>query len=225
MIQPVTSVLTPIRQPLPWAGPEAGTRPVTARLDLAPDSLPMGGNWYPEEPVLALLLDLIEGLEAPRIVCCGAGLGAVIATRAVARRRQGQVWVLEDDPLTMAVTADLLTGAECRDGAKLIEAELADYGKGLWYAGYALGDLPKEIDLLFIDGPGHFAGPFPRWPAGPELFHRMGDGGIVVLDDARRVKEKKALKRWGESYPWLRRDRKTERGGAAVLRVDHGGWS
>ncbi|MEO1492811.1 MAG: hypothetical protein AAFV19_11715 [Pseudomonadota bacterium] len=214
-----------VPQPLSWVGPESGARAVTERLDLAANALPMGGNWYPEEPVLGLLIDQIESLNTPRIVCCGAGLGAVIAARTVAQQGTGQVWVIEDDPLALAVTSDLLAEAGCRDDAVLIEAELADYGKGLWYAGHALGRLPTQFDLLFIDGPGHFAGPFPRWPAGPELFHRMGEGGVVILDDARRVKEKKALKRWGEAYPWLRRDRKADRGGAAVLRVDHSGWS
>lgn len=186
----------------------------------------MGGNWYPEEPVLGLMLDLIETLDAPNVVCCGAGLGSVVASCAVARAGAGRVWALDNDTAALAVAEDLLNAAGCRDVARLVEAELSDYGKkGLWYARYALGDLPAEIDLLFIDGPGHFAGPFPRWPAGPELFHRLTRRGIVILDDARRVKEKKALKRWREAYPWLRRDSRVERGGVAVLRVDHEGWS
>ena len=195
------------------------------RLTLAPDALPMGGNWYPEEPALERLVDLVETGKPERVVCCGGGLAAAVLARAQAQAGRPAVTVLEDDPAAIDLTHDMLTDAEANTAANVIHAELQDYDKGLWYDRGVFNLLPAEIDFLMIDGPGHFAGPMPRWPAGPELFGRLARDGVVVLDDANRVKQKKALKKWAEAYPWMRRDKKAERAGLAVLRSDHEGWS
>lgn len=189
----------------------ANARRLTDRLDLAPDALPAAGNWYPEEDVLHLLLDLVEECAPRESVICGAGL----ATAVLARAGRGRVSVLESDERVRVMTQALLqaVGAE----ANVIRAELVEYDKhNLWYAPWSVRALPEAIDLLFIDGPGHFAGRTPRWPAGPELFGRLSPGAVVLLDDGRRVKEKKALKLWAEAFPDLVQY-KTKRSGGAML--------
>ena len=145
----------------------------------------------------------------------GAGLSVAVLARLFSRGGSGKVWALESDDRSLAMTQDLLDeiGAE----AQLLRAELVDYDKhNLWYGRWILNGLPDKIDLLFIDGPGHFAGRSPRWPAGPELFGRLTDQAVVILDDGKRVKEKKALKRWAEDYPWLKQHN-TKRSGAMLL--------
>ena len=190
-------------------------RALTDRLGLAPDALPAAGNWYPEENVLEFLLDQFDARPGANAVICGAGLSVAVLARAAARARQGGVWALDSDERTISMTQALLDaiGAE----AHLLRAELVEYDKhNLWYAPWSVAGLPERIDLLFLDGPGHFAGRMPRWPAGPELFGKLSEGAAVILDDARRVKEKKALKRWAEAYPWLVQHN-TKRSGTVLL--------
>lgn len=199
----------------PLASVHAGNsaRALTDRLGLAPDALPDGGNWFPEDVTLILLLDLLEG-RSGEVVCCGAGLAVPVLARAMAGR--GRVTAIESDQRALAMTREMLAAIEAE--ATLVHAELTEYDKhNLWYARWALSDLPSRIDVLFIDGPGHFAGRSPRWPAGPELFGRLSEDAVVVLDDGKRVKEKKALQRWAEAYPWLVERPMKRTGGAVVL--------
>lgn len=188
-------------------------RPLTRRLGLAPNAFPAGGNFYPEEKVLALLADLALMQRPQSAVALGCGPQVVVLAAAMAQYG-GSVWVLESDQRAMDVTRAAL--ARVGLTANLIHADLVEYDRhNLWYAVTAVRALPAEIGLLFIDGPGHFAGRMPRWPAGPELFHRLSADGTVVLDDAGRVKEKKALARWADAFPdWLQ---SRPIGGAAQL--------
>lgn len=172
-------------------------RALTEKLGLAPNALPAGGNFYPEEDVLSLLADEVAGRDAPVAVCCGGGPAVAVMAKAGAG-----VTVLETDGRMAAVTDEMVAGLGVT--ARVIETGLDDYDKhNLWYPRHTLNSLPERIDVLFLDGPGHFAGRMPRWPAGPELFGRLAPDGVVVLDDGRRVKEKKALQRWAEDFPGL----------------------
>ena len=187
-------------------------RPLTQLLGLPADVLPGGGNFYPEEDALILL----AGLAADRqsIVICGGGPAAAVAARAM--NGQGHVTVLETCGRMAQMTETYLKAVDC--SADIIETGLEGYDKhNLWYPRHVLNRVPQGIDLLFIDGPGHFAGRMPRWAAGPELFPRLAASGIVVLDDGGRVKEKKALKRWAEDFPWLSQTKPKKSGGAIVL--------
>lgn len=191
-------------------------RDLTERLGLAPDALPAAGNWFPEEGVLALLVDLVETRERCEVVVCGCGLSVAVLSRACQLAGNGPVTAIESDDRAVAVTSALLEriGAS----ARIIKAELTQYDKhNLWYARWSVSELPDRIDMLFLDGPGHFAGRTPRWPAGPELFPRLAPDGVVVLDDSRRVKEKKALKRWAEDFPDLVTQKHGRGGGATML--------
>lgn len=195
-------------------------RDLTERLGLAPNALPGAGNWYPEEGVLNLLVDLVETRSEAQVVVCGAGLSVAVLARACQLAGTGPVWAIESDDKAVAVTRGLLAriGAE----ARVIKAELTQYDQhNLWYARWSVSELPDRIDVLFLDGPGHFAGRTPRWPAGPELFPRLAQDGAVVLDDSRRVKEKKAMQRWAEDFPeWKKKNHK--RGGGAALLTRRG---
>ncbi|MFK7945038.1 MAG: class I SAM-dependent methyltransferase [Paracoccaceae bacterium] len=195
---------------------EKNKRDLTERLGLAPDALPGAGNWFPEEGVLSLLVDQVEAREHCHAVVCGSGLSVAVLARACQLAGTGPVWAIESDDRSVAVTRGLLA----RIGAKahIIKAELTQYDQhNLWYARWSVSELPNRIDLLFLDGPGHFAGRTPRWPAGPELFPRLAGDGVVVLDDSRRVKEKKAMQRWAEQFPDLVKTRHKRGGGAALL--------
>ncbi|MEM7056317.1 MAG: hypothetical protein AAF557_01885 [Pseudomonadota bacterium] len=185
-------------------------RPLTDALGLQPGMLPGGGNFYPEEDVLMLLAE--KAAASSEIVLCGGGTAAAVAAKATS----GRVTILETCARMIQVSERWLdiVGAE----ACIIETDLEEYDKhNMWYPRHVLNRVPNHVDLLFIDGPGHFAGRMPRWPAGPELFPRLAPSGIVLLDDGRRVKEKKALKRWAEDFPSLRQVKTKTSGGAVLL--------
>lgn len=189
-------------------------RALTGRVGLRADTLPQGGNFHPEEDVLTLLLDRIEEDRPRTIVQLGGSMAAPLM--ALAAGPEAELVVVESCGRMARITQRMLDAAEA--DARVLETELQSYDQhNLWYARSVVAQLPPEIDLLFIDGPGHFAGRTPRWPAGPELFGRIAPSGIVVLDDGRRVKEKKALKRWAEEFAHLRQTATSTSGGAVVL--------
>ena len=191
-------------------------RALMRRIGLADDALPAGGNWYPEDKVLEAVLDLVDAVLPQRTLILGGGLAVPVLARAV--RDIGQLWLIEHDPQIVDVTNGMLGNVGKHAPVKVIEAELQEYDKhNLWYDRHVMVDLPDGIDLIFIDGPPHFCGRMPRYPAGPELFHRLSSGACVVLDKAQRVKEKKALARWEAEFPHLGQSRLKRGGGAVVL--------
>lgn len=186
------------------------------RIDLSPTALPAGGNWYPEDKVLEAVLDLVDAIVPSRVVILNGGLSVAVLARAM--RDHGEIWLIDHDPQTIAVTKNMLTALAPHAPVHFVEAELQDYDKhNLWYDRHVIGGIPDGIDLMFIDGPPHFCGRTPRYPAGPELFHKLSSTGRVVLDKAKRVKEKKALARWETEFPNLGQSRLKRGGGAVVL--------
>ncbi|MEL7467129.1 MAG: class I SAM-dependent methyltransferase [Pseudomonadota bacterium] len=205
--------------PIPYS-PYASVedRALLRRLDLAPGTLPAGGNWYPEERTLEAVVDLIETEAPSRVLMLNGGLAVAVFARALKGR--GEILVIDHDAQSIRVTAHMLSQVGACAPVRILEAELQDYDKhNMWYDRVLVSELTGTFDLIFIDGPPHFSGRMPRWPAGAELFHRLAPGGIVVLDKARRVKEKKALQRWAEAHPHLSQSRLKRGGGAVVLRA------
>lgn len=179
-------------------------------LDALVARLPSGG-FYPEAATLRQIGELARRVRPAVAVALGGGPQAVVL--AAMAGAGGDVWVLEHDERMRAVTAELLAEADLR--AHLPSVELTGYDRqNQWYDKALVAALPGPIDILVIDGPGHFAGREPRWPAGPELFPCMAYDGIVVLDDAGRAKQGRALKRWASDDPaWSIQ----HVGGAAIL--------
>ena len=191
-------------------------RALMQRIGLADDALPTGGNWYPEDNVLEAVLDLVDAHVPDRVVMMNGGLSVAVLARAM--RDHGEIWLIEHDPQIISITRAMLARIAPHAPVHIVEAELQDYDThNLWYDRHVLGSIPDGIDLMFIDGPPHFCGRTPRYPAGPELFHKLSPSGRVVLDKAKRVKEKKALARWETEFPHLGQSRLKRGGGAVVL--------
>lgn len=148
-------------------------------------------------------LDLIlEAVRAGRrtIVECGSGASTVRIALALAEREEGHIWSLEHDPHWAANTRALLEAEGVAGRAEVIEAPLRPHGLGPgdWYDRAALGRLPRQVDLLLVDGPpGHLAPDGQmRHPALPLLSSRLAEGAMVVLDDVDREGERRVLERW-----------------------------
>ena len=186
-------------------------------LELEADALPGGGNFYPEEDVLVLLAEQVLARRPAQALSLGGGVATAVIARAQHLSGGGALWILEDDARRIELIREML--ATIGASATIIEAGLEEYDDhNLWYPRHRMGRVPNQIDLLFIDGPGHFAGRMPRWPAGPELFPRLTPDAVVILDDGKRVKEKKALERWAQDFPDLKQEKTKTSGGAIRLR-------
>lgn len=169
-------------------------------LGLGHDALPLGGEWRADIDLMCLLVDHVLRARPQVVVELGAGLSTAVLARALERAGAGQLWTVHHDPNFLDEARELVAGLGLGARVTAIEAALGEYADGLWYEGLT-GQLPNPIDFLFIDGPPHHAGRFPRHPAGPELFGRMAPGGVIVLDDGKRQKEIKTLARWASEYP------------------------
>ncbi len=74
-------------------------------------------------------------------------------------------------------------------------------------------------DVLFIDGPPNTTGLLARYPALPMLMDRLSPGAVIVLDDAARMMEQAAIRRWRRDFPGLSVHRTDTKGGGAVMRI------
>jgi predicted O-methyltransferase YrrM len=158
-------------------------------------------GWSLLPGVLELLLgEIAGGREA--VVECGSGVSTLAIARTLGERESGRLYSLEHDgDWAQRVRRQLVE--EATDGpvalldAPLRPHPLAEPDCG-WYDTAALARLPREIDLLLVDGPpGHLAANGQtRYPALPLLAGRLAPGALVILDDIDRQGELEVLGRW-----------------------------
>src|SRR5690606_41495145 len=85
------------------------------------------------------------------------------------------------------------------------------------YGTAQVGDL-HDLDLLCIAGPPTTTQLLARYPALPLLIDRLSPDAVIVLDDADRVMETRAVRRWLAEFPGLRADRLLTKRGCVILR-------
>jgi len=61
-------------------------------------------------------------------------------------------------------------------------------------------EVPRTIDLLFIDGPVSVDS-WSRWPAVELLWSNLPPGSVALLDDSRRRREHQCAGRWAANHP------------------------
>jgi predicted O-methyltransferase YrrM len=165
---------------------------------------PMGG-WAASPDFLALVLR--HAAAGPRVIVeCGSGASTVVLARACERAGRGHIWSLEHLPDMAARTRGWLAEQELERYATVIDAPLIPQGPDgptrFWYAVEGLPDLP--IDMVVVDGPpGTTPGSLARYPAGPRLFPRLSEHGVVFVDDADRPDERAMVLRWQQEFPLL----------------------
>ncbi|MEM7668977.1 MAG: class I SAM-dependent methyltransferase [Pseudomonadota bacterium] len=214
----------PIEAPLASVDAEPADRlALRTALHLAPGVLPAGGDWRAGDDLLLRIVEMILADRPSVVVELGCGLSTAVIARALERAGTGHLYSIEYDPTFADDTEDLLRRMELSDRVDLIEAPLEDRdAESKWYELDAIRRIPEDVDLLFVDGPPHFAGKAPRYPAGPELFHRITGNGAVILDDGRRSKEQKVLRMWARDFPEFEQIQMGTRTRAVMLRRRQG---
>ncbi|MGZ4314361.1 MAG: hypothetical protein ACXVRK_00780 [Gaiellaceae bacterium] len=124
------------------------------------------------------------------ILECGTGLTTLVLA-SLARPTGASVLSLEHDPWWFAVVKEMLRKFDL--DANVVLAPLRSYGSFDWYDVEGSG-LPA-FSLVVCDGPPNFARD-GRYGLVPAVGGRLASGCTILLDDARRPSERRALQRW-----------------------------
>lgn len=168
--------------------------------------LPPTRGWAASPDFLRILAGLVAERKPQVVIECSSGVSTVVVARRLQINGAGHVYSMEQDPYYAQRTRLELQRHHLDSWATVVVAPLREHslkeGVRKWYSDERL---PPElvIDLLVIDGPPYFTGPVARYPAVPRLYERLRADAMVILDDANRSQEKKALSLWARDYPDL----------------------
>lgn len=150
--------------------------------------------------LVAVVNEIVLG-ERRVVVELGSGVGSIVLARLL-RERGGELMSVEHQPGWAGFVRSQLEREELGSTATVITAPLVAHPASLdgapWYDGSQLGALPERIDLLLVDGPPGYGEGMrrSRYPAMSVLGERVGPGGMIVLDDAKRAGERQIIERW-----------------------------
>ncbi|MDT9598099.1 class I SAM-dependent methyltransferase [Sphingosinicella rhizophila] len=175
------------------------------RLHLPHDALPNLGSWKADIGLLTLVTDYILEHRPNLVVEFGAGASTLILARALQQAGGGTLISFDQHQDFVDATRDWLLehGLEADLRAVPLRPSPGDW-PGLWYDH---GPLPRDIDLMLIDGPPWTIHPFTRGGASC-LFDHIAPGGTIILDDAARPGERIVARRWGKAWPDFRFERR-----------------
>ncbi len=166
-------------------------------------------NGWAVTPQVGQLLIATLHKSKPRIVVeCGSGLSTLLLGYALQKIGSGKVFSLEHDGRHARQTRSFVQAHCLTKWVQVIHAPLAVTTLNeIPWKWYDLRNLKIRgtIDLLFIDGPPGNLQARSRYPAGPLLFRRVSDDGLVILDDAHRQDERAIVKRWLREFPEFKR--------------------
>jgi hypothetical protein len=128
------------------------------------------------------------------ILECGSGLSTILLG-LTAERTGNKVWSLEDKSFWAEKVRSTLQRYDIKS-VELCKTNLRDYGPYWWYDPPKV-KMPKNFSLVVCDGP-PASTPGGRYGMLPIMKPHLKPGCIVLLDDARRVEERKILATWAQ---------------------------
>ena len=182
--------------------------------------LPAFRSWNITPDLAAVITGLILERKPQLVVEVGGGLSSIVAGY-LAEKQGGRIVAFDHLAEFAGKTADTIAQHGLDGVVEIRHAPLTPVKLGgqtwQWYDLAQFEDL-HGIDLLFIDGPPNTTQAMARYPALPLLFDRLSENAVIVLDDAGRVAEKRAVARWLEEFPTLSAERLITKRGSVVLR-------
>lgn len=182
--------------------------------------LPAFRSWNITPDLAAVITGLILERKPQLVVEVGGGLSSIVGGYLV-QQNGGRIVAFDHLAEFATKTADTIAQHGLNDVVEVRHAPLTPVQLGdrswQWYDTSQFEDL-HGIDLLFIDGPPNTTQAMARYPALPLLFDRLSENAVIVLDDAGRVAEKRAVERWLQEFPSLSAERLITKRGGVVLR-------
>lgn len=148
----------------------------------------------------ALLIREILFARPNSILEFGSGTSTVIMAKCLASLGHGRVFSIEEDARWADHTRSLLRLHRLEHCAAVVHSRLTRSVRGVWYSGECLAALPKDIGLVFIDGPNASHDPIIRAPALEHIWDKLTENATIILDDGARQGEKTIVKGWVERY-------------------------
>ena len=181
------------------------------RLD-AP--FPLLDDWAAAPDLLLHLANTVVQRRPRSIVECGSGVSTLVLARtAQLARLPTRIVSLEHDSRYLESTSRLLSLHGLSESvdlrlAPLCPTQIDDHNTN-WYERAAISDL-LNIEMLIVDGPPSYAGPFSRYPAAVLLGRRLAETALVLLDDAARSDESQIADMWEGDVlsDFIRKDRR-----------------
>jgi predicted O-methyltransferase YrrM len=144
-------------------------------------------------------IHLIEQLRPETIVELGSGSSTIVAAYQLKNNGNGRVIALDHDERWGGITSDWLMEHELTSWAEVriapLEPAIIDGKSYKWYKLKILEDVEK-IDLLLIDGPPDIYGFGLRYPGLHYLASRLGENGVIVVDDCIMPRWKDRVVKW-----------------------------
>lgn len=191
-----------------WAQFESMTK-LYRLLDGKAD-LPSLRNWAVSPDFLLHLVRHIQQHEPKLIVECGSG-SSTIATALALRTFgiNGHIYSIENYEPSVAAVRNQLRRHDLERYVTILVVPLVEKryegvpGVFEWYD-LRSAAIPDDVDLLVVDGPIAVYKTDARYPAGPELLHKLSRPAYVFIDDAARPGEQAMVERWRGLYPDLK---------------------
>lgn len=160
-------------------------------------------GWAATPEFAATLYDMVREQKPLTVVELGSGASTVVMAAALEQNGVGRLVSVDQDSKYAAQTRASLDRHGLSHRAEVVHAPLADVRINeqtwLWYD---VENIPFDaaIDLLVIDGPHRELQKMARYPAIPLMIDRLSPDAVIVLDDADRKDEQRALQRWASEY-------------------------
>lgn len=184
-----------------WGGPLAEKHRLLDRLKLPHDALPHLGSWKADTWFLWRIVEAVERLRPREVVELGCGASSLVIAKALDMNGGGRLSSYDQHAEFVESTGRWLAGHGL--SVAMRHAPLVEDSSSWSHSWYDLTSVPKEIDMLVIDGPPWAINPFIRGRA-EVLFDRIVPGGIILLDDAARPGERVVASRWQRDWPNFR---------------------
>ena len=193
-----------------------------ALLDLRAPLPPMRG-WAASPDFLNTLVETLRSQRPSTVVELGSGVSTVVCGYVLESLGAGRVVTLDHEADYAQKTRDTLKVHGLEAVTEVIHAPLVDTAlNGKRWQWYDLSRLEgvDRIDVLVVDGPPIPIQPLSRYPALPQLFERLSDDAVVLVDDGDRSPVTEMVDVWRRDYPGIDVTALGHEKGAYVVRLN-----
>lgn len=187
-------MLITLRDTKDWPAHEDRTTPDAARAaDATATTAALDAPWAIGSEAMSAVRERLAALDPETIVEFGGGVSTAALARAFPR---AHILSIDHDARFLEATRARLAGSRVELALRPLTWQ--DHGEAP-YLSYEEGTLPERVDAVIIDGP-------PHWTRGGreatlyQVFDRLRVGGLVVLDDYRRGRERRIVQHWLEVF-------------------------